>query len=80
MMRVLVTGFGPFQHIAANPSLLLVEGLSEAAILPDRIELHRAILPVVYGVAGEQIRVSIQPANVEIRTSDSLDLAFPYAA
>lgn len=69
MKKVLITGFGPFQHIVVNPALLLIEALGKSNNLPANIDLHRAILPVVYGQAGEQIQTLIREVQPDVLLS-----------
>ncbi|MBT3389959.1 MAG: hypothetical protein HN413_06075 [Chloroflexi bacterium] len=69
MKKVLITGFGPFQHIAVNPALLLIEALGKSNNLPANMDLRRAILPVVYGQAGEQIQTLIREIQPDVLIS-----------
>jgi pyroglutamyl-peptidase len=53
LTRVLVTGFEPFGGADVNASQQLVEAL--AAEPPPEVELATAVLPVIWGRAGEEL-------------------------
>lgn len=64
MIRVLVTGFEPFNGSAVNPSQRLVETLEAAP--PDGVELASAVLPVAYARAASALRDAIEGAQPDI--------------
>jgi pyroglutamyl-peptidase len=53
-MKILVTGFGPFGTLAANPSAAVVRRLAGRAALPDQ-DLVLAVLPTAYREAAKQV-------------------------
>jgi pyroglutamyl-peptidase len=53
LTRVLVTGFEPFAGADVNVSQQLVEAL--AADPPPEVELATAVLPVIWGRAGQEL-------------------------
>jgi len=64
LIRVLVTGFEPFNGSAVNPSQRLVETLEAAP--PDGVELASAVLPVAYARAASALRDAIEGAQPDI--------------
>lgn len=52
-MKVLVTGFGPFDKTPCNPSEVLVRNLG--SLVPEGIELVTEVLDVVYASAGRRV-------------------------
>jgi pyroglutamyl-peptidase len=63
--RILLTGFGPFPGVPANPSAWLVETLAgNRRFVPRNCELHTEILPTEWGAVGTFVPVllnSLQP-------------------
>jgi len=53
-MRVLVTGFEPFDGRDVNPSQLIVESLARSSSIPPVVELVTDVLPCEFGAAGER--------------------------
>ncbi len=54
MKRVLLTGFEPFAGASLNPSEQIVNGLKASQI--EGVELHTAVLPVVFTESSELLR------------------------
>lgn len=54
-MRILVTGFEPFDGLAANPSQAIVEALARRPATDRRTELVTEILPCEFRAAGNRI-------------------------
>jgi pyroglutamyl-peptidase len=58
VLRVLVTGFEPFDGSAVNPSQQLVEALND--------DVAKAILPVSYARAAEELRRAVREAEPDV--------------
>jgi pyroglutamyl-peptidase len=74
-MRILLTGFGPFPGVDANPSARVVEELRTAyacgaevklALSGAPIDLCTEVLPVAYAEAGELVRRRIADVRPDI--------------
>jgi pyroglutamyl-peptidase len=66
-MRVLLTGFGPFPGVPANPSEMIAAELGARPRPHDGIELVTSALPVEYEAAGARIHElvsSVEPDAV----------------
>lgn len=55
--KVLLTGFEPFGEVAENPSQQIVTHFAHAENCISELELATAVLPVVYDLAGERLKV-----------------------
>jgi pyroglutamyl-peptidase len=54
-MKILVTGFEPFDGRDVNPSQAIVEALAKRPASERQIELVTEILPCAFGAAGERL-------------------------
>ena len=54
-MKILLTGFEPFDGIEVNPSQIIVEALERRPTADRRAELVTEILPCEFGAAGDRI-------------------------
>ena len=64
MKRVLLTGFEPFAGASLNPSEQIVNALKARQI--EGVELHTAVLPVVFTESSELLRHLIKLQNPEV--------------
>jgi pyroglutamyl-peptidase len=64
MKRVLLTGFEPFAGASLNPSEQIVNALKAREI--EGVELHTAVLPVVFTESSELLRHLIRLHNPEV--------------
>jgi pyroglutamyl-peptidase len=64
MKRVLLTGFDPFAGASLNPSEQIVNALKARQI--ESVELHTAVLPVVFTESSELLRHLIKLHNPEV--------------
>ena len=66
MKRVLLTGFEPFAGASLNPSEQIVNALNARQI--EGVELHTAVLPVVFTESSELLRhlIKLHKPNVVI--------------
>jgi len=62
-MRILLTGFEPFEGSSTNPSQEVVRRLAECP--PQGIELHTAILPVDHQLAPQVLLQAIDDSRPE---------------
>jgi pyroglutamyl-peptidase len=67
-MKILVTGFGPFDKFRSNPAEVLAEYLS---IEYDQVE--HAVLPVVYGEARESLLLEMDQKKPDVLVSFGLN-------
>ncbi|MFW3146798.1 MAG: pyroglutamyl-peptidase I [Thermoplasmatota archaeon] len=67
-MKILITGFGPFDTFTSNPTEELVRLLSE-----EFSYMEHGILPVVYGEAGEELLKIIEKVSPDILVSFGLN-------
>jgi pyroglutamyl-peptidase len=64
MKRVLLTGFEPFAGASLNPSEQIVNALKARQI--EGVELHTAVLPVVFAESSELLRHLIKLHNPDV--------------
>ena len=64
MKRVLLTGFEPFAGASLNPSEQIVNALKARQI--EGVELHTAVLPVVFTESSELLRHLIKLHNPDV--------------
>lgn len=64
MKRVLLTGFEPFAGASLNPSEQIVNALKGRQI--EGVELHTAVLPVVFTESSELLRHLIKLHNPDV--------------
>ena len=64
MKRVLLTGFEPFAGASFNPSEQIVNALKARQI--EGVELHTAVLPVVFTESSELLRHLIKLHNPDV--------------
>ena len=64
MKRVLLTGFEPFAGASLNPSEQIVNSLKAREI--EGVELHTAVLPVVFTESSELLRHLIKLHNPDV--------------
>ena len=64
-MKILVTGFEPFDGLAVNPSQAIVEALARTASTSSGIELMTEILPTEFRAAGDRIVALIRELQPE---------------
>ncbi|MGA1866040.1 MAG: pyroglutamyl-peptidase I [Thermoplasmatota archaeon] len=72
-MKVLVTGFGPFENYNSNPAEMLAHHLSD--VRPD---VETCILPVVYGEAGEILLDELESLFPDLVISFGLNATIGY--
>jgi pyroglutamyl-peptidase len=60
-VRILVTGFGPFDTFSYNPSEVLAKALSE-----ENEDVESIILPVIYGQAGKALLESLEEFDPDL--------------
>lgn len=64
MKRVLLTGFEPFAGASLNPSEQIVKTLAASGVVG--VELHTAVLPVVFTESSELLRHLIKLHNPDV--------------
>ncbi len=67
-MKVLVTGFGPFDRFGTNPTEELVRYLAAS-----RDDIHCLVLPVVYGKASEELMTALEHRKPDLTVSFGLN-------
>lgn len=67
-MKILVTGFGPFEKFISNPAEILAEYLSG-----EFGEVEHAVLPVVYGEARDALLLEIGQREPDVLVSFGLN-------
>jgi pyroglutamyl-peptidase len=64
MKSVLLTGFEPFAGASLNPSEQIVKALAASGVVG--VELHTAVLPVVFTESSELLRHLIKLHNPDV--------------
>ncbi len=67
-MKILVTGFGPFDKFRSNPAEVLAEYLSS-----EFSEVEHAVLPVIYGQARDALLQEIEQRKPDALVSFGLN-------
>lgn len=60
-MKILITGFGPFNSFSFNPSEVLAKSLSE-----ENEDVESRILPVIYGQGGKALLDSLEEFDPDL--------------
>jgi pyroglutamyl-peptidase len=67
LMKILVSGFGPFHNVPINPTTLLVEALNRQEVkIPEGMTVDQILLPVDFDDAFDILNAKIKVFNPDV--------------